>query len=353
MEISTPGRICLFGEHQDYLGLPVIAMAISLRMKIVGEKRLDTIINIDMPDIGKKEIFSLDKLDYSHSRDYFKSGIKICQKEGLKFSKGFNCKINSKIPISAGTSSSSALTVSWINFLSKMADNPVEWGQKKIGLMAYKAEVLEFNESGGMMDQYSTAVGDLIYLESTPKINIKRINSKLGSFVLGDSGESKNTMKILERCKENQKLVLKKIYTMNNKFDLFNNGYQNLDLSILNQNEKALFKGIIKNKIILKKAFVELNKNNIDHKLIGDLLLKHHSILRDVLKVSTPKIELMLDLAIRAGAVGGKINGSGGGGCMFAYAPNNTKKVVDAIRKVGAKAYIVHPDSGTIKRQED
>ncbi|PCH58486.1 MAG: hypothetical protein COC11_03510 [Candidatus Neomarinimicrobiota bacterium] len=30
MTIKTPSRICLFGEHQDYLGLPVIAMAESL-----------------------------------------------------------------------------------------------------------------------------------------------------------------------------------------------------------------------------------------------------------------------------------------------------------------------------------
>ena len=35
MEISTPGRICLFGEHQDYLGLPVIPMAISLSFGIL------------------------------------------------------------------------------------------------------------------------------------------------------------------------------------------------------------------------------------------------------------------------------------------------------------------------------
>jgi galactokinase len=28
--ISSPGRICLFGEHQDYLGLPVIPMAINI-----------------------------------------------------------------------------------------------------------------------------------------------------------------------------------------------------------------------------------------------------------------------------------------------------------------------------------
>ena len=41
LEVSTPGRICLFGEHQDYLGLPVIAMAISLRAIITGRKRVD------------------------------------------------------------------------------------------------------------------------------------------------------------------------------------------------------------------------------------------------------------------------------------------------------------------------
>ena len=29
--VSTPSRLCLFGEHQDYLGLEVIACAINLR----------------------------------------------------------------------------------------------------------------------------------------------------------------------------------------------------------------------------------------------------------------------------------------------------------------------------------
>ena len=31
IKISTPSRLCLFGEHQDYLGLDVIALAIDLR----------------------------------------------------------------------------------------------------------------------------------------------------------------------------------------------------------------------------------------------------------------------------------------------------------------------------------
>ena len=89
-------------------------------------------------------------------------------------------------------------------------------------------------------------------------------------------------------------------------------------------------------------------KDEPNHKLIGSLFTEHHAILCDALKVSTPKIESMLDAALDAGALGGKINGSGGGGCMFAYAPNNAVGIAEAIEKVGGKSYIVRADEGTI-----
>ena len=47
-----------------------------------------------------------------------------------------------------------------------MADNPTEWTQEKIGKLTYQAESTEFNEPGGMMDQYTTAMGNIIHLES-------------------------------------------------------------------------------------------------------------------------------------------------------------------------------------------
>ena len=58
MKITTPGRICLFGEHQDYLGLPVIALAISMRSEISAQRRNDRKIIINMPDIDRVEEFS-------------------------------------------------------------------------------------------------------------------------------------------------------------------------------------------------------------------------------------------------------------------------------------------------------
>ena len=79
------------------------------------------------------------------------------------------------------------------------------------------------------------------------------------------------------------------------------------------------------------------------------MLNRQHAILRDTLGVSTDKIETMLEAAIGAGAHGGKINGSGGGGCMFVYAPESAEEVAAAIERAGGKAYIVHVDKGSTK----
>ena len=94
-----------------------------------------------------------------------------------------------------------------------MADVPVNWDQKKIGELAYKTEVKEFNEPGGMMDQYTTAMGELIYLQSEPDIRIRSVKAKLGNFVLGDSNEQKDTLNILLRYRDTRWEILKKIAT--------------------------------------------------------------------------------------------------------------------------------------------
>ena len=346
MEISTPGRICLFGEHQDYLGLPIIAMAISLRSYIKGEKVANQQVTIHKPDLNDSESFSLDNLDYDYQRDYYKSGIKICLNEGLSFSHGFNCEVSSKIPFQAGTSSSSAIMVSWVHFLSRMADEPVDWDLNKIAEVSYKAETLEFEEPGGMMDQYTTSIGDFIYLESNPGIVVDKINPKLGTFVLGDSLQPKDTIGILSRCKDSRLEIIKKLEFHNPGID-FQSCNANHDLTNLDEDEKELYFGTIRNKEILNQAIVELKKDKIDHKMIGRLLNDHQSVLRDILCISTDKVDDMINAALNAGAYGGKINGSGGGGCMFAYAPENPERVAEAIEDAGGKSYIICSDQGT------
>jgi galactokinase len=348
--ISTPGRICLFGEHQDYLKLPIVASAISLRIYIRGRRRKDKLINIDLPDISGKKTFKLeDSAFYIEERDYFKSSINVLQRNSFTFSSGFDCIVEGKIPINAGTSSSSALTVTWINFLTRMSDQCVALPPEQLARYAYEAEVLEFSEPGGMMDQYSTSYGGIIAMDFSPRTIVTRIDKKLKTFVLGNSGEPKNTMFILNHVKNRILDVDNSLRKMDSDFSLLNVSLADLPeyRKYLSEVQYLLLEGTIKIRDITRIARHELNHQVPDDKVIGDLLNEHQIILREVLGISTSKIDAMITASLNAGALGAKINGSGGGGCMFAYAPGNPEKVKKAIEDAGGEAFIIIADSGS------
>lgn len=350
LKISTPGRVCLFGEHQDYLQLPVVACAISLRISVEGHRRNDMMIKVQLPDIADEESFSLDEpIVYNKERDYLKSSVKVLMRHGFTFSSGFDCTVHGQIPINAGTSSSSALIVTWINFLARMSDQSQILSDEKLAWLAYEAEVLEFSEPGGMMDQYSTSIGGIIAIDFFPELKVTRLNTELKTFVLGNSQQPKDTKYILSHVKDQILAVDKILKKIDNNFSLHSVKYDNIASysKYLTKSQYQILEGTIKNRDITVIARRELLKKNPDHKMIGELLTEHHIVLRDVLDISTPKIERMIKAALDAGAYGAKINGSGGGGCMFAYAPENSEKVKEAIELAGGQAFIILPDSGS------
>lgn len=349
LTISTPGRICLFGEHQDYLGLPVIAAAISRRMTIRGTLRNDDRMELKLPDVGSEVSFSLhDTLAYSKERDYLRSCVNVLRKHGHGFSRGYDCVVRGDIPINAGTSSSSALVVSWLHFLSSVSDKPASFLPEEIGQLAYEAEVLEFSEPGGMMDQYTTAIGGLIFLESHPQIKITYLRGTLGSLVLGNSHQSKNTKDILARIRRevsDSATALRKVYPA---FSFHKTHLEELGsfTDRIQGRQMALLEATIVNRDLTIEARDLLLKDEVDHARLGALLNIHQDMLRDVLGISTPMIDSMIEQALNAGALGAKINGSGGGGCMFAYAPDNAEEVAEAVGKLG-EAMIITIDEGT------
>ncbi|CCG98636.1 galactokinase [Fibrella aestuarina BUZ 2] len=355
--VSTPGRICLFGEHQDYLGLPVIAAAISCRIQVQAESISQPLVRLHLPDIGRDEQFGLTPLPltYLHDRDYFRSAVNVMAKAGFRFSHGIEGAVRGQIPINAGTSSSSALLVSWLNVLSQLADNPQPLSPQQLAELAYEAEVLEFGEPGGMMDHYSTAVGGVVYLESKPAIRLEAYQPRLGTFVLGDSGEPKDTIGILSRVKFGMLRIVNELTRLDPVFSLptADVGALAAYKNRLSPDDYTLLVGNLANRDILRQALTLIratpSATPFDDRRFGQLLTEHHANLRDAQRISTPKIDRMLDAALSAGALGGKINGSGGGGCMFAYAPINPEPVAEAIRQAGGRAYIVSVDEGTTR----
>lgn len=352
LKVSAPGRICLFGEHLDYLNLPVITAAINLRIEIKGNKRDDNIFNFNLPDLHSTDSFQLgDELKYMNERDYLRSAVNVVQRSGAKIPCGYDCTIRGDIPINSGTSSSSALTVAWIKFLLEISADKRAGSSMEIARLAHQAEVLEFNEPGGQMDHYACSFGGVLYIDFWEQVQVQEMDPDIGFFVLGNSLESKNTKQVLTRVKSSILGILEKIASQNDVLDLRTIKFKKLanKRNRLAQSEIELLTGVLDNRDLTDRACLIFDEEKFNTKKLGALLNQTQTVLRDNLKISTAKIDNMIEAAISAGALGGKINGSGGGGCMFVAVPDNEKKIkniIEAINGVGGKANLIRVDHG-------
>ena len=345
--VIAPGRVCLFGEHQDYLGLPVIAAAINLHVHGVAERRDDPGFSILMPDIGEQ--VDLDpgrEQQYSHSRDYLRSAINVLRREGLSWPHGYRITVRGTIPINAGVSSSSALVVMWLRFLMEVGQPSRPYAAEDLARLAYQTEVTEFHEPGGMMDHYCAAVGGVLWIDTLPPFAAERWDVPLTGIVLGNSLQPKATVETLARNRRDVTDGIRVMQKLLPTFTLASTPLAEAEpyLQTLPELPERRLRANLINRDLTPLGRDAIG--NGEAARLGELLLEHHAQLRDGLDLSTEKIERMLAAAMNAGALGGKINGSGGGGCMFAYAPGREDAVTEAIAREGGKAYIVQVDGG-------
>ena len=362
IRLKAPARICLFGEHQDYLNYPVIAMAISKYIYLEASRISDQQFKIELPNINDELEIQLNnkELEYNSKRDYLRSGYNQFLRKGVRFNKGYSIKITGDIPINAGAASSSAFVVAWLSFLNFISGENI--GKKKLADIGYQAEVAEFGEAGGKMDFYTSIYGDIIYLQPSEGITeVIEIPLKLDGFVLGDSKQKKDTVEDLRRVKNLSKNAFKSLREAMPEFKEF---VTNLDdvkpfiPSLDKEHQDKIVGNLINRDLTLsaKHIILEWTKrkthspssdeiSNFYYQL-GVLLNKHQTELREHIKISTPKIDRMISACIDEGALGAKINGSGFGGTMFALFPNNQYSLKKAIENVGGKAISIKTSNG-------
>lgn len=361
--IRAPGRITLFGEHQDYIGYPIISMAISKYIYLEAKKISNSLFSIELSDLNEQFEIKLNnkELEYCSKRDYLRSAYNQFIRKGFRFESGYKIKITGDIPINAGAASSSALVIAWLFFLNSISGNHDKLNKFHLSLIGYDTEVREFNEAGGMMDHFTSTYGHLIYLEPTqfrPQVLNKRV--KFDGFVLGNSLEKKETVDDLSRVKDITKDAFVNLKEIMPNFNHYHTSLEEVKKFLPNlrkEYQKKIIGNLINRDITRKAKRLIFNGNLVDkfkknefknsfYIKLGNLLNEHHYQLKENIGISTEKIEKLITNCIDIGAFGAKINGSGFGGTMFALFPNNEDLLVDAIEKVGGEAMKIKTSNG-------
>ncbi|MBU3012171.1 galactokinase [Polaribacter vadi] len=347
----APGRTCLFGDHQDYLGLPIIACAINRHITIKATKNNSESFNIDMPDINKKRTIPIfEEIEKLEKEDFLQSSLQVLKRYNCIPDSGYDILITGTIPINSGTSSSSALTVAWVQFLLKAFGPEKLLTPENISQLAFEAEVLEFNNPGGKMDQYSIGLGNIIYLETGDDFSYNVLKAPLTGLIMADSGVPKETTALLKRLKTNSWLAIEEVKKKIPNFKVETANFDDLQkyLDCISSDLKPYLEAAIGNFNVTKKALTEFKKDKIDLVKIGKLMTQHHHYLKNLLKITVPKIDAMIDAAVNSGALGAKIVGSGGGGSIAVLSPKNKEIAIKkALFNAGAKdVYIAAIDQG-------
>lgn len=349
--VRAPGRVCLFGEHQDYLGLPVIAAAIDRHIVLRARRNGRDRFRIEMPDIGaSREIRIDDTFPVLEKRDYFASALRVLRRYGCIPTAGYDVEIHGTIPINAGASSSSAVVVAWVRLLLALFGAEVQPDALTVARLAYESEVKEHGEPGGMMDHYSISLGGVIYIDTAREDGAKTLAEGLAGLVLADSRLPKDTVGTLGGIKQNTRRCLDILAEKVPGFRLAHAKEADLPalLKWLPDEIAGYFLAAVGNHACTRQAYREFRETKPDLTRIGTLMNRHHAILRNHLKLSVPKIDRMIEAARDAGALGAKINGSGGGGSIVVLAPGREAEVVEALQKAGAAAYPVRVAKGVM-----
>ena len=221
---------------------------------------------------------------------------------------------------------------------------------ENISQLAYEAEVLEFKAPGGKMDQYSIGLGNIIYLETGDNFSYQVLKAPLSGLIMADSGVPKETTALLKRLKTNSWKAISEVKKEIPYFNIEDAKIEDLQiyLNCISDDLKPYLEAAICNYNVTKKALIEFKKDNLNMIAIGNLMNQHHHYLKNFLKITVPKIDYMIDAALKNGALGAKIVGSGGGGSIAVLSNKNKEEdIKNAILKAGAKnVYVAVVDKG-------
>ncbi len=355
---SSPARVCLYGEHQDYLKLDVIPAAINLRLSIHSMLSNNDKIHVISKDLNKEITISNSILSLSSKRGsleaYLEAGILSLRNliPDLVIP-SLEVSIESQIPIASGLSSSAALLVGWVKNLSGILN--LDLRENQIAELAYDAEHNILGVSCGRMDQYSCSYGEIIKLSSIEPPKVVQLNKPDIDLIVVDSQTPKLTSNVHgEKVKKIQKIV--------KRFEKLSNlQLPNLSSEILTQYQRELSKkeyrvltGVISIKEYTTQAEKELSKTTMNIDMLGELLTKQHFALKEGIEVSLPILDKIVQESLNLGALGGKLTGAGLGGSVVIMTKDNTEAIADGLKHIlKLPVNIVEIDEGvTFKKIE-
>ncbi len=322
--VASPGRINLIGEHTDYNEGFVMPTAIDKKIILKFQKNnTENFCRLYSETFNTGFEFHLDKELEKGSgwENYILGVVKELQDQGANL-EGFNCLIESKLPVGAGISSSAALECGIASGLNQLFDLGLT--ELEIVKLSQKAENDFVGSNCGIMDQFSSVMskeGHIILLDCRSleaefipadfkNCKLLLLNTNV-SHNLADSDynsrreECEAAVKLIQKTKPEVRSLRDLDFEILDKFkeQLTGKMYARC-LYVLKENERVL------------EAANTLKSGEL--KSFGKLMYASHEGLQHNYEVSCKELDFLVDYSREKEFIyGSRMMGGGFGGCTI------------------------------------
>lgn len=302
------------------LGAPAIAMAINLYSEVEARSNGEREVSISI-DVPLRYLAQSGRSVAIGDSNGFLQPLRIAAESTLKYTRkpgqGLDLNVNCQIPIAAGLGSSASTTVAIISSVS--GSQGVKLDRKEIFKLAFIPERFLHGKPSGV-DQATCIHGGTIQFKKP--LNIERVKVKNDPvLLLCDTGVHHRTKALVG--------------------------------SVLRQSRanKEKFRGYVKQVSEISAGVRKaLERGNDDD--LGELMSLNHDLLQRI-GVSHPSLDRLVGIAKSQGALGAKLTGAGGGGCIIAVCPSLSarKTIAKSLLRAGGTPYSVARDLGGVQVQ--
>ncbi len=323
---SAPAKVILFGEHFVVYGSPAILAAINKRISVDARAIIhDENKIVIRSDIGVAGEYNNNSGEFNALKggskaklvlDPLYSAIRqvllMRNKKKNNNNVGIEVSISSRVPPGIGLGSSAASCVATVAAVDSLfQENP---SRQKVCELAMESERLIHKRTSGA-DCYVSTFGGLMQYYGKSK-SFKNIETKGQSLclVVANTGVNHSTSDLVAGVKK------------------------------FRDRNRILFKTLLKyaSEICLQ-ACTAIESGKCDK--IGELMNENQIILQQ-LGISHDKVRDIIDICSKAGAIGAKITGAGGGGAVIALAASKQEstKIASHIKAAGYQSFEVEID---------
>ena len=316
---EAPGRINLIGEHTDYNDGLVLPVAIDRTVAVAAAPGDGRCLRVLALDYNERDEFTLDKINRLANggwRNYVRGVAWALADAGFELPAA-DLAITGDVPQGAGLSSSAALEVAVAGALTALSGREV--ARRDLALLCRRAENDFAGVQSGIMDQFAAALSQpaqalfidcrSLEVEYVPlpleqeAVDIVAVDSGVARR-LGDTPYNERR----RECAEAAKFLAVASVTDAN-WEMLAAARPSLPERLFRRARHV----IGENKRVREAAD---SLRRADLTTLGALLRASHESLRDDFEVSTPELDLLVELAWSTeGVIGARLTGAGFGGC--------------------------------------